>query len=174
MRCVSSLPLSLPLPLSLSLSGGKLTKKGTKSKSVSTLFLFVDVVLFVCMCITASAPEEEGERGAAGGRHPGLREDPHGEEQPPEGPGQDGENITWESHHMRSIERRAFIWNAAETQRPIYQNILTASHSAGYEMQTLAWMTSHIGHEHGRYYILHSDSTIKKKIVTLSGLVALL
>lgn len=39
-----------------------------------------------------SAPEEEGARGAAGGRDPGLREDSHGEEQPPEGPGQDGQS----------------------------------------------------------------------------------
>lgn len=40
-----------------------------------------------------AAPEEEGARGAAGGRHPGLREDSHGEEQPPERPGQDGQSL---------------------------------------------------------------------------------
>lgn len=40
-----------------------------------------------------AAPEEEGARGAAGGRDPGLREDSHGEEQPPERPGQDGQSF---------------------------------------------------------------------------------
>lgn len=45
----------------------------------------------VSACLFSSAPEEEGARGAAGGRDPGLREDSHGEEQPPEGPGQDGQ-----------------------------------------------------------------------------------
>lgn len=44
-----------------------------------------------------SAPEEEGARGAAGGCDPGLREDSHGEEQPPEGSGQDGQRCTLQS-----------------------------------------------------------------------------
>lgn len=39
----------------------------------------------------ASAPEEKGKRGAAGGCDPSLREDSHGEEQPPEGSRQDGQ-----------------------------------------------------------------------------------
>lgn len=47
----------------------------------------------VSLCI--SAPEEEGERGAAGGRDPGLREDSHGEEQRPEGSRQDGQTLLW-------------------------------------------------------------------------------
>lgn len=58
-----------------------------------------------------SAAEEEGARGAAGGRDPGLREDSHGEEQPPEGPGQDGQRRTLQSLwlvkpsvHYRNIE----------------------------------------------------------------------
>lgn len=41
--------------------------------------------------ISALAPEEKRERGAAGGCDPGLREDSHGEEQPPEGSRQDGQ-----------------------------------------------------------------------------------
>lgn len=40
-----------------------------------------------------AAPEEEGARGAAGGCDPGLREDSHGEEQPPERPRQDGQTF---------------------------------------------------------------------------------
>lgn len=44
-----------------------------------------------------SAPEEEGARGAAGGCDPGLRKDSHGEEQPPEGPGQDGQRHSLQS-----------------------------------------------------------------------------
>lgn len=37
-----------------------------------------------CLC---SASEEKREGGAAGGCDPGLREDSHGEKQPPEGSG---------------------------------------------------------------------------------------
>lgn len=40
-----------------------------------------------------AAPEEKRARGAAGGRDPGLREDSHGEEQPPERPRQDGQTL---------------------------------------------------------------------------------
>ena len=51
-----------------------------------------------------AAPEEEGERGAAGGRDPGLREDPHGEEQPPEGSRQDGQR----QHSIHRSEHFSF------------------------------------------------------------------
>lgn len=58
---------------------------------VKAFFFFITLSFFLFLCISASASEEEGERGAAGGCDPGLREDPHGEEQPPEGSRQDGQ-----------------------------------------------------------------------------------
>lgn len=38
--------------------------------------------LLICLSL---APEEKGKGGAAGGCDPSIREDPYGEEQPPEG-----------------------------------------------------------------------------------------
>ena len=66
---------------------------GGGSKCVSKLFFFLFSLSFSSCVFVASAPEEEGARRAAGGRDPGLREDSHGEEQPPEGPGQDGQRL---------------------------------------------------------------------------------
>lgn len=59
-----------------------------------------------------SAAEEEGERGAAGGRDPGLREDSHGEEQPPEGSRQDGQR-----HYSVRCTVRSFSYSSF-TQQP--------------------------------------------------------
>lgn len=55
------------------------------------------------LCISALAPEEKGERGAAGGCDPGLREDSHGEEQSPEGSRQDGQTLFSSLHCARII-----------------------------------------------------------------------
>ena len=68
-----------------------LVGKQTKKKVANVCQAFCSSVSAFLSVFVSSAPEEEGERGAAGGCDPGLREDSHGEEQPPEGSRQDGQ-----------------------------------------------------------------------------------
>lgn len=81
--------------------------KGAKKVNVCQAFFFPSSSSLVSSSrslFLAAAPEEEGERGAAGGRDPGLREDPHGEEQPPEGSRQDGQR----QHSVHRTEHFSF------------------------------------------------------------------
>lgn len=73
---------------------------------------FFPVFLASVSLYLASAPEEKGERGAAGGCNPGLREDSHGEEQPPEGSRQDGQRHYSVHCTVHSLFNRSCVYKS--------------------------------------------------------------
>lgn len=76
---------------------------------MSRLFLGLSFSFSVSRAV---APEEEGERGAAGGCDPGLRKDSHGEEQPPEGSRQDGQRRYFSSLHCACVSLQSLYARA--------------------------------------------------------------